>query len=224
MLVSCWSAKGGAGTTVVAVALALTASRLTPGGGLLVDLGGDAPAVLGMPEPRTPGVADWLAAGGDVPADGFARIEVAATPDLALVPRGTAPAPLGAPDRAEVLAALLARETRPVVVDCGRIDAASSLDAEVRRVLAAASTRSLLVTRGCYLALRRALVAPLAPSGIVLVKEHGRSLGRFDVEDLLGAPVIAEVPWDPAVARAVDAGLFAHRIPRGLERAVRQAA
>jgi hypothetical protein len=224
MLVSCWSAKGGAGTTVVSVALALTLARPAPEGGLLVDLGGDAPAVLGMAEPRTPGVVDWLAAGGEVPADGFARIELVATPDLSLVPRGGAATPLEAPGRAEVLAALLAHEPRPVVVDCGRVEPGGSPAAEVRRVLASASTHSLLVTRGCYLALRHALVAPLTPSGIVLVNEPGRSLGRFDIEDLLHAPVIAEVPWDAAVARAVDAGMLAGRIPRGLERAVRRAA
>jgi hypothetical protein len=32
----------------------------------------------------------------------------------------------------------------------------------------------------------------------------------------LGAPVVAEVPVDPAVSRAVDAGLLACRIPASL--------
>ena len=89
--------------------------------------------------------------------------------------------------------------------------------------VAASATVSLLVIRPCYLALRRALEAPLRPSGVVLVAEEGRSLGRADVEDVLGVPVRAEIRVDPAVARAVDAGLLAGRLPRGLERALRPA-
>jgi hypothetical protein len=40
---------------------------------------------------------------------------------------------------------------------------------------------------------------------------------------VLGVPVRAEVEVDSAVARAVDAGLLARRVPRGLERALRGA-
>src|SRR2546426_1176908 len=77
---------------------------------------------------------------------------------------------------------------------------------EPASTLAAAAGLSLLVLRPCYLALRRAIAAPLRPSGVVLVNEPGRSLGRADVEDLLGVPVRAEIDVDPSVARAVDAG------------------
>jgi hypothetical protein len=90
--------------------------------------------------------------------------------------------------------------------------------------VAARSTHSLLVTRACYLALRRALDPPLRPSGVVLVTEPGRALDRGDVERVVGAPVRAEVGFDPAVARAVDAGLLVSRLPRGLERSLRHAA
>jgi hypothetical protein len=38
-------------------------------------------------------------------------------------------------------------------------------------------------------------------------------LGKADVESVVGAPVIAEISLDPAVARAVDAGLLAGRVP-----------
>ena len=55
----CWSAKGGSGTTVVAAALALVLARQQPT--TLVDLAGDIPAALGLPQPSGPGVADWLA-------------------------------------------------------------------------------------------------------------------------------------------------------------------
>ena len=47
---------------------------------------------------------------------------------------------------------------------------------------------------------------------------------RALVEDYLGAPVVAEVGVEPAVARAVDAGLLATRLPRSLERALGRAA
>ena len=55
----CWSAKGGSGTTVVAAALALVLSQRHPT--LLIDLGGDSPAALGIAEPHGPGLADWFA-------------------------------------------------------------------------------------------------------------------------------------------------------------------
>ena len=52
----CWAAKGGSGTTVVAATIALAC----PTDSLLVDLDGELPAVLGLPEPAGQGVADWL--------------------------------------------------------------------------------------------------------------------------------------------------------------------
>src|SRR3954447_24799627 len=59
MLVACWSVKGGSGTTVVSAALALAVAA-TGHDALLVDMGGDVPAALGVPEPAGPGLADWL--------------------------------------------------------------------------------------------------------------------------------------------------------------------
>jgi hypothetical protein len=103
-------------------------------------------------------------------------------------------------------------------VDCG------TQPAGVAHAVASAADRSLLVTRPCFLALRRAATAPLRPSAVVLVAEPGRSLARRDVEQHLGVPVVAEVEVDPAVARAVDAGLLAARLPRSLARELRHAA
>jgi hypothetical protein len=72
----------------------------------------------------------------------------------------------------------------------------------------------VLVTTACYMALRRAIAGP-TPDAVVLVLEPGRSLGAADVESVLGVePVV--VQWDPAVARAVDAGLLGARSPRPL--------
>ncbi len=214
MLVACWSSKGGAGTTVVATSLALLFAR-HPGGAGLADLAGDAPAALGVPEPGSPGLAGWLTAGPEVPADAISRLEESVGPGLGLLPRGT-----GAldPQRADVLAALLAADGRPIVADCGSDPSGAAL------TIAAGATRSILVTRACFLAMRRALSAPLRPSEIVLLTEPGRSLTRHDVEDCIGAPVVAEVAVDPAVARAVDAGLLAARLPRSLARELARAA
>lgn len=231
MLVSCWSAKGGSGTTVVSVALALLLARSAPSGALLVDLAGDVPAVLGLPEPDGAGALDWLAAGADTPADALGRLELRATDRLSVVPRGggapAGPHGAGGPpthgatavDRAELFAAVLTTDARPVVADCGTVTGPGP-----GLTLAASASVSLLVTRPCFLALRRVSAAPLRPSGVVLLAEPGRALGRREVEDVVGAPVRAEVAWDPAVARAVDAGLLASRLPRALARALRSAA
>lgn len=209
MLVACWSSKGGAGTTVVATAFALLLARRVEGGAVLADLAGDVPAVLGLAEPDDPGIAGWLAAGPEVPVDALARLEKPVSASLGLLSRGSGPLE---PARAEVLAGLLATDPRPVVADCG------SAPDGVARTLAARAGRSILVTRACYVSLRRARCAPIRASEVVLVVEPGRSLTRRDVEDHLGLPVTAAIDVDPAVARAADAGLLATRLPRTLSR------
>lgn len=217
MLVACWSAKGGSGTTVVSAALALILARSSPSGALAADLAGDLPAALGVADPSGPGLAGWLAAGDDVPVDALGRLEVPAASGLALLASGDQPLPL-APGRGDVLATLLGTDPRPVVADCGSEPAGPAL------AVAAGATVSLLVLRPCYLAIRRALRAPVRPTGVVLITEPQRALGRGDVEEVLGVPVRAEIPLDPSVARAVDAGLLAARLPRGLARGLRHAA
>ena len=214
MFVACWSAKGGSGTTVVAVALATVLARSHPEV-LLVDLAGDAPTVLGVPDPDGPGVGDWLAAGDDVPVDALRRLELPAAHGVRVLPRGGALVDDGS---GEVLAALLAAEHRPVVVDCG------SVPVGARLAIAASASTSLLVLRPCYLAMRRALAFGLRPSGVVLLDEPGRSLDAADVESILGVPVRALVPVEPWIAQAVDAGTFASRLPRRVERELRRAA
>lgn len=219
MLIACWSPKGGSGTTVIACGLAAVLSRTTrsSSGVVLADLGGDAPSVLGLPEPTGPGLAEWLAAGPDVAATALSRLELDAGGGIRLLPRGAVAgsAPRPGAGRAEALLEALSGDARAVVADCGPAGEGAGL------ALAAGAGVSLLVLRPCYLALRRALAAPVRPSGVVLVSEPNRSLGRRDVEEVLGVPVRAEIALDPAVARAVDAGLLARRVPRGLERGLR---
>jgi hypothetical protein len=218
VLVACWSPKGGSGTTVVAVLTALAFARASAGGSLLVDLAGDVPAALGIPEPKGPGLADWLGASGDVGAEALGRLENDVGHGLSLLWRGEAVGIAGGSTalRAEDLASALGAEPRPVVADCGRADRSPG------RELAQGATVSLCVLRPCYLALRRALDARARPSAVVLVNEPQRSLRRRDVEEVLGVPVWAELEYDPALARAVDAGLLASRRPRAADRALEQ--
>lgn len=210
MLVAYWSAKGGVGTSVLAAAHALT----SPGPTVLVDFGGDLPAVLGASvDADRPGVTDWLTAGDHVPTDALDRLTVAAGAGVELLCRGTAPDDPDASDaRAEVLAAVLSSGPRLVIVDAGTSPVGPAA------TLCRAADRSVLVTRACYVGVQRALRAPMGATEIALVREPQRSLRSADIEAALGVPVRAQVTVDPAVARAVDAGLLAARLPRPLRR------
>ncbi len=212
MVSAFWSVKGGVGTTVIAAAVALAVGRAdTPA--LLVDLDGDLPCCLGIAEPAGPGVAEWLAAPEGVPPDALARLETAVHPGLWLLHRGGGPLDAG---RARLLLQILASSGRPVIVDCGRIgrDGAGPL-------LAAEADRSVLVTRCCLLGLRRAAATPISPSGIVVLRDPGRAIDTDAVADIVGAPILAEVAVDPAIGRAVDAGLLGSRRGHRLAEALR---
>jgi hypothetical protein len=208
-LTVCWAAKGGSGTTVVAAALAVSAAGPT----VIVDLAGDLPAVFGVEEPAGPGVLDWV--WSDAPAERLRDLTVPVAGGVHLVPRGHGTAPSEA-DRWQELATELTRGGTRVIVDAGTGCPPAGLHA--------IADQSLLVTRACYVGLRRAIAAPVRPSAVVLVEEAGRSLRAVDVEAAVGAPVVATVSVDPAVARAVDAGLLSARLPRVLQRDLRGAA
>jgi MinD superfamily P-loop ATPase len=216
MVTLCWAAKGGSGTTVVAASLALASPRPA----LLVDLDGELPAVLGLPEPTRPGVADWLAT--TAPPDHLADLLIDLGPTTWLLP-GRRPAATAAPGDDERWIALAtwlrtwADDHRgDVTVDAGTGTPPSPL--------VEAADDVLLVTRPCYLSLRRAVRAPIRPTGVIVVDEPGRALRRHEIEHAIGAPVVATVALDPAVARAVDAGLLAARLPRAIGRDLRRLA
>ena len=215
MLFALWSPKGGSGTSVLAAACAAALARR--GGCRLADLGGDLPAILGLGADPDTGIAEWLATGPDAPADALDRLAVEVAPGLLLIPPGT-PRLLAPPAAAEAGAALgaaLQRAELPCVIDAGRADApAARMTVEVADV-------SVVVLRGCYLGLRRAVNAPLTTraAGIAFVDEPGRSLGAAEVRDVLERPVLTRVPVRPTIARAVDAGVVAVRPPEPLLRA-----
>jgi MinD-like ATPase involved in chromosome partitioning or flagellar assembly len=220
MLTACWSVKGGSGTTVVTAMLAVAAARA---GRAVVaaDLAGDLPFALGVAEPAGPGLRDWLDAGVDVPADALVRLAHETSHGITLLTRGAGRGinvdAVAGTRLAESLRAVRAGD--PVFADCGN---ASGAD-EAAQQLVAAADRSLLVLRPCYLALRRAQCAP-RPTAVVLVDEPGRCLTFRDIEDVLGVPVVMRINWDSAIAHAVDRGLLSGRVPRRLERALREVA
>lgn len=206
MFTLCWAAKGGSGTTVVTATLALSCRTPT----LLVDLAGDLPLVLGLPTPDGPGVGDWSSS--TAPASRLDALRVPLAPHLDLLPRGQRPPAA----RWRELAEHLAGRHESVFVDAGT--------GSPRPELCAVADRTLLVTRPCYLAVRRAVESRQVVDGIVLVEEPGRALGVDDLEASLGAPVVSRVLLDPAVARAVDSGLLLAKLPGAFRRELEVAA
>ena len=229
MFITCWSAKGGSGTTVVAAVLACALADELPT--MLVDLAGDLPAALGLAEPAA-GLTDWagrrggssapppgsprsLTTVGGQAGGGLSRLELDGARGVRLLPRG--PGSLGQGVGPALVGELAGRAS--VVVDGGVACRAVPGTGPLVDV-AAAATASLLVIRPCFLALRRAVAVPLRPTGVVVVDEPQRVLGPSDIEAALGVAVVAVVPWEPAVARRVDAGLLGSAPPRAMARAL----
>jgi MinD-like ATPase involved in chromosome partitioning or flagellar assembly len=202
-MIVCWSVKGGSGTTVVASTIALMRAAESQRGALLVDLAGDVPAVLGLAESSGPGINAWFANCDHGSRMTLQSIAIQATANLQIIARGLKQLETNA-NFTELCAALKTFDL-PIIVDAGC--GLPSPD------LLAHASSSLLVTRPCYLSLRRAAQLSVSPTGIVLINEAGRALGKHDVEAVIGAPVVAEIDFDSAIARAVDAGLLASRIP-----------
>jgi hypothetical protein len=184
------------------------------GESLLVDLQGEAHAVLGLALPVADGLGDWLAAGPEVGIAALGHLSVDVQHGMRLLPTGSHPDPCS--PRWEELAVALANRNEPVVVDAGL--------APVPSMLLRHASQSILVIRACYLALRRAHTASQRPDGIIVLREPDRALRASDIEHALGAPVLAELDIDSSVARAVDAGLLVRRSPKSLRALDRLAA
>jgi MinD-like ATPase involved in chromosome partitioning or flagellar assembly len=202
MYTICWSVKGGSGTTVVASALAVVTARANEGA-VLIDLAGDVPATLGIQEPVGPGVSEWLNTSTETPAEALTYLMTDAGDTLRVLHRGNDAIAESA--RTSELATFLENQSQLTVIDAGV--------GVPPQALREHALHSFLVIRPCYLALRRATAVAGYADGVILLNEAGRALTRRDVESVLQVPVMAEIPVDPAVARAVDAGLLASRLP-----------
>ncbi len=220
MITLCHAAKGGSGTTIVACLRAIE----SPGPVLLVDLEGDVPGMLGLPEPERPGVIDWLASSAPIAHLDDLLIEV--TPNATLLPAS------GVGTRSSTRSAIAGSPTErwdelivwftewghdsggAIVVDAGTTSLPVTFVEQC--------PSRWLITRACYLSLKRATRLPVAPTGIVLVEEPGRALKHRDIEASVRAPIIATIPWDIRVARSIDTGLLgARRLPRAVHRSLR---
>lgn len=220
-IITCWAAKGGSGTTVVAAGLALATEHPS----VIVDLAGDQAAALGLPEPLGQGLSEWFASDAD--PSSIVDLAVDVDSSTASVHRGASPIRPDA-DRWGDLAAWMAADHRLFVVDAGTTPSPppalvrDGVDHRDGSSDGGDTTIGILVTRPCYLALRRASAARIRPSGVIVVNDGGHALGRSDVARSVGAPVLAEVRFDPAVSRAVDAGLLVFNLPGGFLKQLRR--
>ena len=169
-----------------------------------------------MPNPA-PASPTGSTPGPGAPTDALDRLAVEAAPGVALIPRGdelTALAPRPAAEAGAALAVALRDGSVPTLADAGTADSPAA------RALLEVSDATVVVVRGCYLSLRRSVRHPALAraAGIIVVEEPGRAIGAKEIADVLGRPVIARVPARDAVARAVDAGVLAHRLPDVLAR------
>ena len=210
MLISMWSLKGGQGASVTAALAAIRAAQDRDRAVRLVDLGRDLPAIFGASEPSDSWLSRWTQ--GDLGVDALDRALVELAPNLSLLPRGDGPL---SPRRAGELVEWLKGDGTTTIVDVGTLhrDQDESFADSLHHKIIAESDQSILVTRACYLALRRTVSSPVRPTGVVLVAEAGHVLTRSDCEGFIGAPVAATVAIEPDIARAVDSGMLSAGIP-----------
>ena len=220
MLVCFWSPKGGSGTSVMAAAAALVLAGIGPA--RVADLAGDLPAVLGLAADPDVGLRDWLRAGPDAPTDALDRLAIDAGRGLVLLPAGSGDIAQVTPEAGAALAVALRTDPRPTIVDVGVLSAQSD---RALHALVEVADAHVIVVRGCYLALRRAVRVDLTATaaGAIYVDEPGRSLSIRDVHNVLGVPILATVGLRASTARAVDAGVLPTRLPDALARPAREA-
>ena len=186
MLTYLYSPKGGQGCTVTTAMLALS----DPGTSLIVDAGptADMCAALGVWTPR-----HWISTCG-MRAECTDRIGLVRWhPDLILTGEHWG--------------------VDNIYVDGRTHNRVLDQRGEEPWAPDEAPGRSLMVIRGCYLALRRAATHHPKPDGIIFIREPGRALTEIDVSAAIGAPIVLTIDIDPSIARAVDAGLLVSRRP-----------
>jgi hypothetical protein len=202
---------------VASAALALVAAGR--GETRLADLGGDQPAILGLP-PAAPtlaaaggtaageGLTGWLSVGPSALTEWLDEMAVPAAPGLALLPRGPGALERIVPEAGAALAISLGGAGL-TVLDAG------SAAAPAAQAAVEVADAAVVVIRPCYLALRRAVADPRLERswGAILVEEPGRALDAGDVAAVLGIPIVGRVPVRADIARAVDAGVLRDRLP-----------
>lgn len=198
MLTVFYSPKGGVGTTVTAAGYALHLAK-QHGGALLVDFCGDAPAALGLVEPTAPGIHDWLDEHSKRAPEDVLLLAQPCAGTLSVLHRGSKF--VNGEPRWTALADALKAMPVPVVIDAGTQFVPEELSSVATMIM---------VVQPCYLTMRRAIREP-RPHQMVIVRPPERVLTNNDLTNLLGVPVFAEIPVDPAIARAVDAGLLPER-------------
>lgn len=216
MLISMWSLKGGQGTSTTAAVTAICAAQDRDRAVRLVDLGRDLPAIFGAAAAGDIGLGQW--SHSDLGADALDRSLVELMPNLSLLPKGSSTL---SGRRGDELVEWL-KQDGTTVVDAGTLGFGHGdewQDSLAHKIIAE-SDQSILVTRACYLSLRRTVSSPLRPTGVVLVSEAGRALTRSDCERAIGTPIVATVAIDPDTARAVDAGMLRTRVPKQAVRAL----
>lgn len=194
-----WAPKGGVGCTTVAVAAAVIAADQGPT--ILVDLttNHEAQTVMGL------GRVDPVPAITELSS--LVHSVRPVTKNLSLLDLDA-----DAVERRLVLAELVAADhDHAVIVDLGTTPA---YDESVAAIVGESRYRT--VVSNCYLSLRAAAAVGHTRS-VVLVNDSTRALDRDDVREVCDPTSLWEVPRDPAVARAVDAGLLPARLPRGLQ-------
>lgn len=207
-LLVCWSSKGGSGTSVTTVALAIAAARCPETAKtVIVDLDGDVPAILGLDEP-TIGLAEWMILPTAFTID---DLLIESSAGLHVLPRGAGALPeLRSPAWSILARALNDRvESNWTVIVDGGSD-------PIPHEMATVVDRHFLVVRPCYLALRRARHLDCALDGVIVVNEPNRVLTAADVESVVGVPVSATLSFSADIARRVDAGVIGNRPPRDM--------
>ncbi len=213
MITVCWSPKGGTGTSVVAVGLAIAHNRCEGRNkAVIVDLAGDIPAILAM-DGTSIGVSEWIA---EPSACDLNELLVEYGESLRVLPRGHSHLPehrSGAWSRLALELEALSKNGSIIVVDAG----IGPIPVEFEPLI----DHSYLVVRPCYLALRRARLIERSPRAhvspeLIVVSEPNRVLTFSDIESVLGYRIAAKVRLDPDVARRVDAGVISMRPPKQL--------
>ena len=200
------SPKNGNGVTVTAASYALL-SAIRGTRTVLIDLCGDQTAALGMQEPASDGVNDWLSENSVGESSQLLSMGRECMGGLLVVHRGSQF--ISGEPRWAALVDAISSMPYTVIVDAGV--------GRLPNELTHAASKIITVVKPCYLSLRRATQQP-TPSSVFVVKEDGRALTVKDVGHVLNAPIDAEIPYEPAISRAVDAGLLPSRVEQLLGR------